>query len=67
MKITLNQQILAGGNAVNENPNNFSIDGQRNIQILKTVRSPHVQTFDRGNLQIMTCQNTADRVYLGSL
>ncbi len=52
MKITLNQQILAGGNAINENPNNFAIDGQRNIQILKTVRSPHVQTFDRGNLQI---------------
>ena len=52
MKITLNEQILAGGNKSNENPTHFEIDGQRNIQILKTVRSPHIQTFDRGNLKI---------------
>lgn len=52
MKITLNEQILAGGNERNENPVHFEIDGQRNVQILKTVRAPHIQTFDRGNLKI---------------
>lgn len=30
----------------------FEINGQRQVQILKTIRSPHVETFDRGNLQI---------------
>ncbi len=52
MKITLNEQILAGGNAIHENPTHFEIDGQRNVQILKTVRASHIQTFDRGNLKI---------------
>lgn len=52
MKIKLNEQILAGGNECNENPTYFEMDGQRNVQILKTVRTPHIQTFDRGNLKI---------------
>ena len=52
MKITINQHILAGGDATHENPTHFEINGQRNVQILKTVRSPNVQTFDRGNLEI---------------
>ncbi|MGX8717197.1 MAG: hypothetical protein ACSW8C_04390, partial [bacterium] len=52
MKITLNEHILAGGNAVDEQPEHFEIDGQRHMQILQAIRADNVQTFNRGNLQI---------------
>lgn len=52
MKITLNEHILAGGNAVREQPEHFEIEGQRAMQILQAIRADNVQTFNRGNLQI---------------
>ncbi len=52
MKITLNEHILANGNLTNENPIHFEISGQRNLQIIKAIQAPNVQTLDRGNLQI---------------
>lgn len=52
MKITLNEHVLAGGNAVDEQPEHFEIDGQRHMQILQAIRADNVQTFNRGNLQI---------------
>ena len=52
MKITLNDHILAGGNAAHEQPEHFEIEGQRSMQILQAIRADNVQTFNRGNLQI---------------
>ena len=52
MKITLNEHILAGGNAAHEQPEHFEIEGQRHMQILQAIRADNVQTFNRGNLQI---------------
>ncbi len=52
MKITLNDHILAAGNAHHEQPEHFEIDGQRNMQILQAIRSDNIRTFNRGNLQI---------------
>ncbi len=52
MKITLNEHVLAGGNDANENPTHLQISGQRQLQFIKTIQSPYVQTQDRGNLQI---------------
>ena len=51
MKITLNQHILSNGISTNENPIHFEISGQRNLQIIKAIQAPNVQTIDRGNLQ----------------
>ena len=52
MKITLNDHILAGGNAAHEQPEHFEIEGRRNMQILQAIRADNIQTFNRGNLQI---------------
>ena len=52
MKITLNEHVLAGGNAAHEQPEHFEIEGQRHMQILQAIRADNVQTFNRGNLQI---------------
>ena len=52
MKITLNEHILAGGNAAHEQPEHFEIEGQRHMQILQAMRAENIQTFNRGNLQI---------------
>ena len=52
MKITLNKHILAGGNAVHEQPTRFEFEGQRNLQILQAIHAETVKTVDRGNLQV---------------
>ena len=52
MKITLNEYILAGGDAAHEQPEHFEIEGQRHMQILQAIRADNIQTFNRGNLQI---------------
>jgi hypothetical protein len=52
MKITLNNQVLAGGMEINENPTHFHIQGKRHIQIVQRIRAQSVQTLNRGNLQI---------------
>lgn len=51
MKISLNEHVLCGGNSTNEIPSHFEITSQRTLQMLKAIRAPFSQTYNRGNLQ----------------
>ena len=66
MKITLNDHILAGGNAVHEQPEHFEIEGHRNMQILQAIQADNVRTFNRGNLQIRLCFTVGRRHKTGA-
>ncbi|MDR1665878.1 MAG: hypothetical protein LBR62_02430 [Puniceicoccales bacterium] len=49
MKILFNTHVLVAGKKSKEIPFQLCLNGQKEIQIAKTIRAPLAQTFDRGN------------------
>ena len=52
MKITLNDYVLAGGQAAHEEPTHLSIRGRRQVALLQKIRAEAVEAVNRGNLKL---------------